>query len=110
MDGLITITSTAALEKLFSPEIRVGFLTHAADLSAKLLEGKLPAAQAASAPQLIFNDYLDAGLTLLFLMVTWVLVLDTLRVIFNIITDRPYPPSTESPHEPSRLVEDWVRD
>ena len=107
---LITITSTAALEKLFSPEIRVGFLTHAADLSAKLLDGKLPAAQAASAPQLIFNDYLDAGLTLLFLMVTWVLVLDTLRVIFNIITDRPYPPSTESPHEPSRLVEDWVRD
>ena len=107
---LITITSTAALEKLFSPEIRVGFLTHAADLSAKLLDGKLPAAQAASAPQLIFNDYLDAGLTLLFLMVTWVLVLDTLRVIFNILTGKPHPPNTESPHEPSRLVEDWVRD
>ncbi len=107
---LLTITSAAAYEKLFSTEVRVGFLTHAADLSAKLVEGKLPTAQVASAPQSIFNDYLDAGLTLLFLMVTWVLVLDTLRVIYNILTGRPHPPSTESPHEPSRLVEDWVRD
>jgi carbon starvation protein len=88
----------------------VGFLTHAADLSAKLAEGKLSPAQAASAPQLIFNDYLDAGLTLLFLVVTWVLVLDTLRVVANILIGKPYPPCTESPHEPSRLVEDWVRD
>jgi carbon starvation protein len=110
LSWLIVVTSTAALEKLFSTELRVGFLTHAADLSAKLLEGKLAPAQAASAPQLIFNDYLDAGLTLLFLVVTWVLVLDTLRVIFNILTDRPHPPCTESAHEPSRLVEDWVRD
>jgi carbon starvation protein len=107
---LIIITSMAALTKLFSPEVRVGFLTHAADLSARLLEGSLPPAQAASAPQLILNDYLNAGLTLLFLLVTWMLVLDTLRVIFNILAGRPHPPSTESPHEPSRLVEDWVRD
>ncbi|MEI7870127.1 MAG: carbon starvation CstA family protein [Candidatus Methylumidiphilus sp.] len=107
---LITITSTAALQKLFSPEARVGFLTHAAELSAKLLEGNLPAAQAATTAQLIFNDYLNAGLTLMFLAVTWVLVLDTMRVVFNILTGRPHPPNTESPHEPSRLVEDWVRD
>ena len=107
---LIIVTSTAAVEKLFSPELRVGFLAHAADLSAKLAAGKLPPALAATAPQLIFNDYLNAGLTLLFLTVTWILVLDTLRVVFNSLTGRPFPPSTESPHEPSRLVEDWVRD
>ena len=110
---LIAVTSTAAFEKLFSPEFRVGFLTHAADLSAKLLvegDGKPSAADAAAWPQLIFNDYLDASLTLLFLIVTWVLVLDTMRIVFNILTGRPYPPSSESPHEPSRQVEDWVRD
>jgi len=107
---LIIVTSTAALEKLFSPELRVGFLAHAADLSGKLAGGKLAPTPAAQAPQLIFNDYLDAALTLLFLIVTWVLVLDTLRVIFNILTGKPHPPCTESAHEPSRLVEDWVRD
>jgi carbon starvation protein len=110
LSWLIIVTSTAALEKLFSPELRVGFLAHAADLSAKLAEGKLAAAQAATAPQLIFNDYLDAGLTMLFLIVTWTLVVDTLRVNLNIVQGRPHPPCTESPHEPSRLVEDWVRD
>jgi len=107
---LIVITSTAAVEKLFSAELRVGFLAHASDLSAKLAGGKLAAAQAAAAPQLIFNDYLDAALTLMFLVVTWVLVLDTLRVIYNILAGRPHPPCTESPHVPGRLVEEWVRD
>jgi len=108
---LIVITSTAALTKLFSEELRVGFLAHAADLSAKLAQGKLAPAQAASAPQLIFNDYLDAGLTLMFLVVTWVLVLDTLRVVFNIATGGHFPPSTETAYaEPSQLVEEWVRD
>ncbi len=107
---LIVITSTAAVEKLFSAELRVGFLAHASDLSAKLAGGKLAAAQAAAAPQLIFNDYLDAALTLMFLVVTWVLVLDTLRVVYNILAGRPHPPCTESPHVPGRLVEEWVRD
>jgi len=110
LSWLVIITSTAAWQKLFSPELRVGFLAHASDLSAKLAEGKLAAAQAATAPQLIFNDYLDAALTALFLTVTWVLVLDTLRVIFNIRTGRAFPPCTESPHVPSELVEGWVRD
>ncbi len=78
----------------------MGFPAHASDLPRKLADGKLAATQAASAPQLIFNDWLDAALTLLFLTVTWVLVLDTLRVIFNILVGKPHPPCTESPHEP----------
>jgi carbon starvation protein len=107
---LIIITSTAACEKLFSAELRVGFLAHAEDLSYKLATGALPAEKLASAPQLIFNDYLDAGLTALFLILTWVLVIDTLRVCYQVITGKPHTPSSESPHIPSRLVEDWVRD
>jgi carbon starvation protein len=107
---LIVVTSTAAFEKLFSQELRVGFLTHAVDLSNKLAEGKLSPAQAATAPQLIFNDYLDAALALLFLVVTWVLVLDTVRVIYNIRTGGRYPPSTESPYQPIRAGGKYLRD
>jgi carbon starvation protein len=110
LSWLITVTSTAAWQKLFSPELRVGFLAHARDQSDKLAAGLLPPEVAAKAPQLIFNDYLDAGLTAAFLTITWVLVLDTLRVVFCVLAGRSYPPSTESPHEPSRLVEEWVRD
>ena len=107
---LIIVTTTAACEKLFSSELRVGFLSHAQDLSAKLTAGLLPPEKIASAPQLIFNDYLDAALTALFLGLTWILVLDTVRVCYRVLSGKPYAPSSESPHIPSRLVEDWVRD
>ena len=77
---LLVVTSTAALEKLFSPELRIGFLAHAKDLSGKLAAGGLSPEMAAKAPRLIFNDYLDAGLTLLFVSVSWILVFETVRV------------------------------
>jgi carbon starvation protein len=107
---LVTVTSTAAWEKLFSPELRVGFIAHANDLIGKLAAGALPPDKAAQAPQVIFNDRLDAALTLFFLATTWVLVAETVRVCHAALTGRRHPPLTETPHVPSRLVEDWVRD
>lgn len=107
---LLIITTTAACEKLFSSELRVGFLVHAQDLSDKLSAGTLPTDKIATAPQLIFNDYLDATLTALFLVLTWILALDTLRVCYCILAGKPHPPSSESSHTPSRLQDEWVRD
>ena len=65
---------------------------------------------AAQAPQLIFNDRLDAVLTAFFLITTWVLVVETARVSYCIHKGHRHPPTSETPHIPSRLVEDWVRD
>ena len=110
LSWLIIITSTAAWEKLFSDDLRVGFLTHASDLSDKLASGVLNADMAVKAPHLIFNDYLNAGLTALFMLVTWVLVADMLRIVYCVIAKKPHPQSSESEHIPSRLVEGWVRD
>ena len=104
------VTSTAAWEKLFSDELRVGFLAHANDLTAKLAGGEVSADQTAKFAQLIFNDYLDAGLTAAFLAITWVLVVDTMRVCVCIVARWPHPPSSESPHVTSRLAEQWIRD
>jgi len=107
---LAIVTSTAAWEKLFSTEARVGFLAHARELADKLSAGLLPPEQAAQAPQLIFNDRLDAVLTALFLATTWLLVFETLRVCHSVLSGRRYPPLSETPRIPSRLAEDWVRD
>jgi carbon starvation protein len=107
---LVVVTSTAAWEKLFSPDLRVGFLSHANDLAAELAAGTLLGDAAAQAPRLIFNDRLDAGLTLFFLITVWVLVVETARVCHAALSGRRCPPLTETPHIPSRLVEDWVRD
>ena len=107
---LVIITTSAAWEKLFSPEVRVGFLSHARDLADKLASGALPPDKAATAPHIIFNDRLDAALTAYFLITTWVLVLDMLRVCLRVLRGRIDPPLTETPHVPSRLVKNWVRD
>jgi carbon starvation protein len=107
---LVIVTSTAAWQKLFSPDLRVGFLSHANDLAAQLDAGTLIGIAAEQAPRLIFNDRLNAALTLFFLITTWVLVVETVRVCHAALAGRRCPPLTETPHIPSRLVEDWVRD
>jgi carbon starvation protein len=107
---LVVVTSTAAWEKLMSPEPRVGFLAHAEQLTTQLAGGLLAPDKAAQASQLIFNDRLDAALTTIFLATTWVLLLDTVRVCHAAMTGRRHPPLTETPHIPSRLIEGWVRD
>jgi carbon starvation protein len=101
---LTIITSTAAWEKLFSTELRVGFLAHARDLADKLAANALPADKAAQAPQLIFNDRLDAALTAFFLLTTWVLVIETARVCGAVLAGRPHPPFSEAPYVASGLA------
>jgi carbon starvation protein len=107
---LAVVTSSAAWEKIMSPDVRVGFFAAASDMAEKLAAGKLPPDKAAVAPQLIFNQQLDAWLTLFFVVVLWVIILDMVRVCARHVQGLPVSALTESPHEPSRLVEDWVRD
>lgn len=107
---LAIVTSTAAWEKIMSADVRIGFFAAANDMAAKLAAGELPPEKAAVAPQLIFNQQLDAWLTIFFVVVLWVVIFDMLRVCARHLQGKPVPPLSESPHEPSRLVEDWVRD
>ncbi len=107
---LIVITNTAAWEKLTSSDIRVGFFSAAQDLSSKLITGSLPPEKAAIAPQLIFNLHLDGYLTLVFVTLLWLIVLDMLRMIRRLLQNKPVLPLSETPHSPSLLVEAWVRD
>ncbi|WP_459991444.1 carbon starvation CstA family protein [Methylosoma difficile] len=107
---LIIITGTASYEKITSSDIRVGFFAAANDLSSKLEAGTLPAAKSAIAPQLIFNLHFDAYLTLFFVSLLALIVLDMLRVCTLYLLGKTVKPLSEAPHSPSRLQEDWVRD
>lgn len=100
---LVTITTTAAYQKIFSEDIRVGFFAAANDLSTKLSSGLLPPEKAAVAPQLIFNQHLDAYLTLFFVLVLWVVVLDMLRMCWRYLNSKPVLPSSESRYVPTGL-------
>ncbi|MDP3745175.1 MAG: carbon starvation CstA family protein [Methylotenera sp.] len=107
---LIAVTTTAAYQKIFSTDVRIGFFAAADDMATKLASGVLSAEKAAVAPQLIFNQHLDAYLTMFFVVVLWVVLIDMLRLCARYLSGNPVLKLSEVPHEPSRLVENWVRD
>jgi len=95
---LAVITTTAAIQKIVSSDPRIGFFAAARELADKLAAGVLPPERAAVAPQLIFNQQLDAWLTVFFLVVVWVVIADMLRVSWRTLTGRPVLPSSEAPY------------
>ncbi len=107
---LVMITSTAAYQKVFSDDIRIGFFAAANDLSSKLASGALPIEKATVAPQLIFNQHLDAYLTLFFVAMLWIVIIDMLLVCARHIAGKPVLPCTETPHVETQLDNNWVRD
>jgi carbon starvation protein len=107
---LVIITTTASWQKLASSDPRIGFIAAANSLSDKLAAGALPLDKAAVAPQLIFNQQLDALLVLCFVVLLWLIVADTLRVCVRHLRGKAVPPICETEHIPTRLEEAWVRD
>jgi carbon starvation protein len=68
---LVITTVTAGVQKVFSPDPAVGFLSHASKFSASLDAGKVlaPANSLETMRRVIFNDYVDATLAGLFVAV-----------------------------------------
>jgi carbon starvation protein len=91
------ICTIASWQKIVSPDVRVGFLAAANQLAGKLASGALTAEQAAVAPQLIFNQRLDAALALLLTAILWIVIVDMLRVSWRVVKGLPVPPSSEAP-------------
>ena len=87
---LLAVTMTAGYQKIFSPDARLGFLAEAAQRSAQLARVGLPPAESAKLERLLFNDYLDATVTGLFLVLVLVVVADSARAWYQ--ASRPRKP------------------
>jgi carbon starvation protein len=83
------VTTVATWEKVVSSDVRVGFLAAANKMAASLAAGTLPAEQAAVAPQLIFNQRLDAALSVILAAILWVVIADTVRVCLQVVRGLP---------------------
>jgi carbon starvation protein len=94
---LAIVTTTASWQKVFSPDVRIGFLSAADQLAEKLASGSLPAQAADVAPQLIFNQRLDAGLVVVFAIVLWIVIADTVRICWRVAKGHPVLPGSEAP-------------
>jgi carbon starvation protein len=99
---LTIVTTTAAVQKIVSQDPRLGFLAAARDMSQKLAAGVLPPERAAVAPQLIFNQQLDAWLTAFFLIVVWLVIADMARVCWRVVSGKPVLPSSEAAYVPAK--------
>ena len=68
---LVVCTVTAGLEKAFSSDPKIGFLAHAAKFGDALAAGKVlaPAKTLGDMSRVVFNDYVDATLAMVFVAV-----------------------------------------
>ncbi len=101
---LLCVTILGGFIKIFSPSPKLGFLSHAAKLQADLAAGGLPAPEMQKLPVLIFNDYLDATLGGVFILLVAIVVFESIRVW---ITKPPIVPSSsnssiDNPDNPMR--------
>ncbi|HEY9899108.1 MAG TPA: carbon starvation CstA family protein [Pantanalinema sp.] len=96
---IVVVTGVAGLQKLLSPEPTIGFLAHKAMLALKLAAGGLPADKVAETSALMRNDTINAGLTLMFMVMTGVILLISMWQWFCILTKREVIPLQESPVE-----------
>ncbi len=76
---LTAVTMTASWQKIFSPESRLGFLSHARLLADELARGAIPPAKVAATRQLLFNDRLDVVVTALFALLVVVILVESAR-------------------------------
>ncbi|BEV15038.1 carbon starvation protein A [Herbaspirillum sp. DW155] len=82
---LLICTLTAGWQKVFDANPRVGFLAHASKYQAALDEGRLlaPAKSVEQMRQVIFNDYVDAGLAAMFMLVVVSVLVFGLRTVLK---------------------------
>ncbi|MBV9156925.1 MAG: carbon starvation protein A [Acidobacteriaceae bacterium] len=100
---LVTVTFTAGLEKIFSVQPRIGFLSHAAALENTIAAGKVGASKLAETQAVIFNERLDAIVCGVFLVLVAIIMVDSLRVWYGLLRGTRAAVSSESPFIPSRL-------
>jgi carbon starvation protein len=95
---LITITMTASYQKIFDPNPRIGFLSNANALAAQIAAGKVPAARLIETQRLIFNQRLDAAVTIIFAVMVIVLIAEALIQWYTLLSRRREPVLHEAPY------------
>jgi carbon starvation protein len=91
---LLAVTLTAGWQKIFSPDPRLGFLSHAATLIAQVAGGSLEPGRGA---RLIFNDRLDALMVVIFISVVLLVVVSSAWEWLQILRKRKPAVVRESP-------------
>ena len=85
---LLIVTSSASYQKVFSEDVRIGFLSAARVMTEKISLGNLPTKDLNVTEKLIFNLKLDAGITIFLVIILWVVIFDVFRIAIQSRTQR----------------------
>jgi len=94
LSWLAAATLTAGWQKVFSPDPKLGFLSHAQSIAGSTSE---------ATARMIFNDRLDAGLALFFMVIVCVVIAASAREWFQIAMGQKQPRVNEAPYVASSL-------
>jgi carbon starvation protein len=97
------VTTTAAVQKIFSADAKLGFFAAANALKDQMAAGTLAPERLKVAPTLIFNQQLDGYLTILFLLIMWTVIIAMLRISFLYLSGKSVPPTSEAPYVATQL-------
>ena len=99
---LVTVTMTAGWQKIFSPDPKLGFLSHARMVGETLATGALPngVQTVTQARRLILNDRIDAAVAAFFLISVVVILVASAHEWYTVLSGRKVCRSTEVPFEP----------
>jgi carbon starvation protein len=106
MGWLVTVTMTAGLTKIFSEDVKLGFLSHARMLESAIASGVLPKGVKSieAAQRMIFNDRLDAGVAAFFLISVIVILGASLKEWLAVTSGRKAVGTAEAPYQASTLT------
>ena len=94
---LVAATFAASWQKIFSAVPRIGFLAQASQLQARLDAGLVVAAKIGETRTLIFNARLDAVMCGLFLVMSAVVLADSIRLWAGILAGSRDARTSEAP-------------
>ncbi len=103
---LAIVTMTAGYQKIFSPDPKLGFLARANLFDSALADGTLPPgiASAEVAQRFIFNDRVDAAVAAFFMISVIIIIADSAKEWYKVVSGRMPAVSTEVPFEPRAAV------
>ncbi len=101
LSWLAIVTMTAGWEKIFSPDAKLGFLSHARIVQNAIDSGVLPATikSIGDARRMLVNDYLDAIVAGFFMISVVVILVDSIREWSACVRGRKPVVSSEVPFE-----------
>ena len=77
---LVIITTTASYQKIFSEDVRVGFIASANNMQQQINEGLLDQDHIAILEKLILNLKIDTGITIFLVSILWIVLIDILSI------------------------------